>query len=393
MYVAVFMGPGPGISPADEPAIIDLCIEQSISAADAGFSLVTFGEQHFNGYEPYCNPFMMGARLAPYMKQTYFGTTVCPLPFHHPLRLAENINLLDVLTQGKSIVGLSAGRPSSGPNMPSDFENFGVDPSQREEIFESRVEIMLKAWSHRRSAPPLIIDTAWDKGMLKGQLMPASHRAGHPLVAIGANSESAVRRAAKLRWPLFLGPCPLPEAVAKFAIYKRVLAEDAVPEAEVQSLIDLSLVARSVIVAETDDAAWQLAETLVGGMVQRRGDTRTLQDLSRLSLDDPDVKSDPLMPAIRFVHSGLICGSPASVVEQILAYPANGIPQLHTRFPMTSPYRPETVRPSFRLFVDEVMPHLSPATFPAVARAAATDDKPGGGMPTLPANPGAPAPR
>src|SRR5580698_8232100 len=109
MYLGIFLGPF-SRGPEDDLEVIDLCIEQAIEAAEARFALVTFGEQHFNNYEPYCNPFLMGAHLAPYLKDSYFGTTITPLPLHPPIRLAEDMNVLDNLTRGKLIVGLSAGR-------------------------------------------------------------------------------------------------------------------------------------------------------------------------------------------------------------------------------------------------------------------------------------------
>jgi len=122
MYISTYLGPF-ARGPAEDLPLIELCLEQAAAAADAGFSMISFGEQHFNNYEPYCNPFMMGARLAPYLKQSYFGISVCPIVFHHPIRLAENINVLDNLMHGRLIVGLSAGRLDFSP----DFENFDMD--------------------------------------------------------------------------------------------------------------------------------------------------------------------------------------------------------------------------------------------------------------------------
>ncbi len=51
MYISVFMGPF-SFGPAQDKPNIDLCIAQSVAAAQAGFAMVTFGEQHFNNYEP-----------------------------------------------------------------------------------------------------------------------------------------------------------------------------------------------------------------------------------------------------------------------------------------------------------------------------------------------------
>jgi hypothetical protein len=62
--MGIFLGPF-SRGADDDLALIDLCIEQAVEAAAAGFA---FGEQHFNHYEPYCNPFLMGAHIASYLK-------------------------------------------------------------------------------------------------------------------------------------------------------------------------------------------------------------------------------------------------------------------------------------------------------------------------------------
>ena len=150
MHISIYLGPF-ARGPAEDLPLIDLCLEQAIAAADAGFAMISFGEQHFNNYEPYCNPFMMGARLAPYLKQSYFGVSVCPIVFHHPIRLAENINVLDNLVRGRLIVGMSAGRLDFSP----DFENFDLDVRDRRAIFEAKLDIMLRAFAHKPGDPPL----------------------------------------------------------------------------------------------------------------------------------------------------------------------------------------------------------------------------------------------
>ena len=138
MHISIYLGPF-ARGPAEDLPLIDLCLEQAIAAADAGFAMISFGEQHFNNYEPYCNPFMMGARLAPYLKQSYFGVSVCPIVFHHPIRLAENINVLDNLVRGRLIVGMSAGRLDFSP----DFENFDLNVRDRRAIFEAKLDFAI----------------------------------------------------------------------------------------------------------------------------------------------------------------------------------------------------------------------------------------------------------
>ena len=335
MHLGIFLGPF-SRGPEDDLGVINLCIEQAIEAAEARFALVTFGEQHFNNYEPYCNPFLMGAHLAPYLKDSYFGTTITPLPLHQPIRLAEDMNILDILTRGKLIVGLSAGRAG----LVRDFEAFGLDAADRDVLFATKLEIMEKAWAKRPDDADLTFDTGFDKGGILGasmtggqsRLMPASFRAGRPLYAIGTNSDGTVAKAGEQGHPLFLGPATLEDAARRFGIYREAMEHAGHP----QSLIDrnrrLSMITRLVIVDETEAKAEERA-----GRMQKR---------------------------VTFAPPGFeaIVGSPDSVASQIRQYEENGILHLHLRFTVGEGNF-EDMKNSFRLFVKECAPQLDLQTF------------------------------
>ena len=65
-------------------------------------------------------------------------------PFYHPLRLAEEVALLDVLSGGR--VNWGAGRGFARV----EFENFGVPPEESTSRFREAVEIVLRAWTEER---------------------------------------------------------------------------------------------------------------------------------------------------------------------------------------------------------------------------------------------------
>jgi alkanesulfonate monooxygenase SsuD/methylene tetrahydromethanopterin reductase-like flavin-dependent oxidoreductase (luciferase family) len=335
MYLGIFLGPF-SRGPEDDLAVIGLCIEQAIEAAEACFALITFGEQHFNNYEPYCNPFLMGAHLAPHLKHSYFGTTITPLPLHQPIRLAEDMNVLDILTRGKLIVGLSAGRAG----LVRDFEAFGLDAADREMLFATKLEIMEKAWAKLPDDVDLTFDTGFDKGGVLGgsmtggqsRLMPASFRAGRPLYAIGTNSDGTIIKAGEQGHPLFLGPATLEEAARRFGIYHEAMERAGHPQALIDRNRRFSMITRLVIVDETEAKAEERAERM-----QKR---------------------------VTFAPPGFepIVGSPDSVVRQIREYEENGILHLHTRFTVGEGNF-EDMKGSFRLFAKECVPQLHLQTF------------------------------
>lgn len=367
MFISVFMGPM-SLGPQQDQPLIELCLKQAEMAADAGFCQITFGEQHFNGYEPYCNPFLMGSRLAPFLNGAYFGTTICPIVFHHPLRLVEDINVLDNLTHGKLVVGISAGR--AGGFSP-DFPNFGLDVEQRLDIYASKLDIMLKAWAHKPGDAPLNFDTPWDKCALTGRMMPLSYRAGRPLLAVGTSTDDVVLNTGERGWPVYLGPCLRSEAARKLKLHREALERSGHEAPQVEQAAELSMVTRHVIVGATEEEAWERAERMMGRMpFLRRGDMdrRSLREMGAMDLAQAGDSADVLLRNAEQVQSWLICGTPASVTEQILAYQSAGVQHLNTRFTVGG-YQPEDIWRSFDLFVAQVLPHLQPQHFPAPAGA------------------------
>jgi alkanesulfonate monooxygenase SsuD/methylene tetrahydromethanopterin reductase-like flavin-dependent oxidoreductase (luciferase family) len=361
MHLSVFMGPVALGESKDKP-MIDLCIDQAIACADAGFAMVTFGEQHFNNYEPYANPFLMGARLAPHLGKTWFGTTIVPLVLHHPLRLAEDSNVIDLLTQGRFILGMSAGRVGFSP----DFENFGLDPARRDEIFESKLDYLTRAQRQKFDDAPIVMDSEWDHGRLLGRMMPVSWRRGGAQKAIGTNTDEKIDGIAARGWPVFLGPC-LPEvAAAKLARHRAAMAAAGIDEAQQRDAARKSLVTRHVFCGATEERAWEIAESLAGmnPMMDRSTDPRSLRDLAHA-----DLAAEENPRNAKHVQEWMAGGTPEQLIEQLRAYAASGVEHLNIRF-TAGTADPAMVAESFDLFVREVLPNVDHELFPPL-----TDDE------------------
>ncbi len=357
MHLSVFMGPT-ALGEARDKVMIDLCLDQAMAAADAGFAMVTFGEQHFNNYEPYANPFLMAARLAPHLGETWFGTTIVPLVFHNPLRLAEESSIVDLLTHGRFLMGMSAGRVGFSP----DFENFGLDPERRDEIFASKLDFLDRAQRQKAGDPPIVMDTEWDSGRLLGRMMPVSWRRGGAQKAIGTNTDAKIDDVARRGWPVFLGPC-LPEAAAaKLARHRAVMDEAEIPEAQRRDAARKSLVTRHVFCGPSEDRAWEIAESLVGlnPMMDRSSDARSLAELSKADLA---AESNPRN--VKHVQEWISAGTPDQLISQLRSYASSGVEHVNVRF-TAGIADPALVAESFELFVREVLPNIDHELFPAL---------------------------
>src|SRR4051794_2264486 len=110
----------------------------------AGYDAVWLAEHHFSSFGVCPSVHLMGTMAAARTKRLRIGTGVSLAPFYHPLRLAEEGGLLDVLSGGRGNWGGGRGFARVG------LEDFGVNPDERTSGFHEAVEIGLRAWSDER---------------------------------------------------------------------------------------------------------------------------------------------------------------------------------------------------------------------------------------------------
>src|SRR6202171_6505757 len=99
-------------------------VDQIALADELGFDSVWVAEHHFSNYGYSANPLLLIARASATAPRVRFGQAVIVTPFWHPLRLAEDIAMTDLLTGGRLEVGLGRGYP------PLEFRGLGGE--QRE---------------------------------------------------------------------------------------------------------------------------------------------------------------------------------------------------------------------------------------------------------------------
>jgi alkanesulfonate monooxygenase SsuD/methylene tetrahydromethanopterin reductase-like flavin-dependent oxidoreductase (luciferase family) len=111
-----------------------------------GFYCMWTAEHHFQreGYECFPNLILLGVHLAGLTKQLKFGQAFNIVPMWHPLRLAEDFAVADILTGGRLIFGVGRGYHSR------EVETFGapvIDNDANKELFEEQMEVILKAFN------------------------------------------------------------------------------------------------------------------------------------------------------------------------------------------------------------------------------------------------------
>ena len=110
-----------------------------------GYDVFWMAEHHFQreGYECIPNLVQLGTHLAAKTERLKFGCAFNILPMWHPLRLAADYAVADILTNGRMIFGIGRGYHTR------EVETFGspmLDTDANRELFEEEVEIILKAF-------------------------------------------------------------------------------------------------------------------------------------------------------------------------------------------------------------------------------------------------------
>ena len=130
--------------------VLDELREQAIFCEESGFDSIWFTEHHFGheGYELVPNPLMVGADIAARTKRIRIGQAANIITFWHPLRLVEDIALLDQLSKGRVEIGIGRGvygREAVNLNPLADPK----DQEQNRALFEETFKIMKDAMTNR----------------------------------------------------------------------------------------------------------------------------------------------------------------------------------------------------------------------------------------------------
>jgi len=107
------------------------------AAEAAGFGAVWLAEHHFLGdYSNASAPDMLLSAMARETERIGLGFAIVPLPIHDPVRVAERLATLDLLSHGRAMWGVGRGVTVS------ELEGFGVDPSDSRALFRERFDAL-----------------------------------------------------------------------------------------------------------------------------------------------------------------------------------------------------------------------------------------------------------
>ncbi len=132
----------PPDDPRTDAEIYHDAIERAVKAESVGLDSVWVSEHHFldDGYMP--SLLVTCAAIAQATTKITIGTAVLLAPLYDPLHLAEDAATVDLISNGRLILGLGAGW------RPEEFDVFGVPLSDRAKLMNRTVKVLRGAWSN-----------------------------------------------------------------------------------------------------------------------------------------------------------------------------------------------------------------------------------------------------
>ena len=124
----------------DDHAVIEETIEQCVLADKMGFDAVWFVEHHFlTTFSASPCPEVIFGALSRLTDRIRLGFGVVILPYHHPIRVAERVAMVDHLSHGRVDFG-------TGRSAPYEQTGMGIDPRNTREMWDESLTMIPKIW-------------------------------------------------------------------------------------------------------------------------------------------------------------------------------------------------------------------------------------------------------
>jgi alkanesulfonate monooxygenase SsuD/methylene tetrahydromethanopterin reductase-like flavin-dependent oxidoreductase (luciferase family) len=299
-------------------------IEMSEWADALGFVVIVVSEHHGSddGYLP--SPLTMAAAIAARTERARIQIAALIAPFHDPIRLAEDIAVVDQISGGRLDVIVANGY------VPAEFEMFGVALSDRVNRTTETVATLRQAWT----GEPFVF-----RGH-GAHVTPTPHQPGGPKITLGGSTEPAARRAARIADGF------MPSNPDIWDAYRDEMAKTGKPDPGPSPAGDTSAfyLARDVEAGWAEYAPYALHE------MNSYGSWMAEAGLGAAGGYVPVADAD----ALRATGQYRVL-TPEDFLEEMRAKGPFGFAMFH---PLVGGVPPDMAWKSLRLFEEEVLPHL-----------------------------------
>ena len=317
---------------------------------ELGFDNAWLAELHFDSrFSVTPSPLMLAAAAAQRTEKIRLGVAVNLLPIHHPVRMAEDIATLDLLSNGRAEFGIGRGA------LPAHFQRFNIPIQENRERFLEALEFIIKAWTQ---------DEVSFEGKYYGakdvRLVPKPIQKPHPPIHIASNSPDTFELVGRLGYSMLATPVivPMPQLTEGVGRYREALMAGG----HSTNGSELS-VAVPVFVNERAEEARTIPEASVMnyvGAITAMWTTPAMQELIEVNPKLKEVSERfEAMTYDRWLEDVALFDYPAALIQQLQTLQE----QLHPAeiicwFNQGGLIPHSDVMDSMRLFAREVMTHF-----------------------------------
>src|SRR5215471_14754808 len=332
--------------PERDGIVIDETLREAWLSDALGVDVIWLAEHHFDGICAYVDPISFAGALATSTRHSKIGFAVVQTALHHPIRLAEQLAILDNITKGRLVVGLGRG---SSYNI-YDYQGFGMDHHEAQPRLEEAEQILIKAWTEQDFEHK---GRYWH--LKVPMLRPRPYTKPHPLLIRAASGEASLLELSRQGRPFLMNVQSMAVTRRRVELYREAMRDAGYGEKRIARNLAECWVWRNVFVAESDAEAERLGVPVFRAMVEARAALRNRifrETGQRIAVPESDLPS-----ARATVEHGFIHGSPARVAEAMADIDELGVGGVIATFRL-GPLPHETATNSLRLFMQKVAPEF-----------------------------------
>ena len=325
-------------------------LDQIQLADELGFDYSSLAEMHFR--PQMCMtpaPLLLLAAAAQRTKRIQLAVAVNLVPLHHPIRLAEDLAELDVLSNGRVEFGVGRGE------RPDHYDGLGIPIEESRERMIEGVDMIIKAWTHERLTFEGKYFSAKDV-----LVVPKPIQKPYPRIRFASNSPDSFGLMGKLGYDIHATPIVVPTAILRDCVgtYREALKATGHPiNGEELSLQIPVFVGRN---AEEVRAATEESVTYCINMTREAVDSPRAREAAKnnaaLTILLEHVRT---MTYDRWWDDVAIYGDPATCIEKLQAVEKDFRPwAVNFWINPGGLIESSRVMESIKLFAKEVMPHF-----------------------------------
>ena len=316
----------PDPDPVQQSRIFRAALEMARFADTKGVDMISLDEHHASGFGWSSNPILSGGMILACTERIRIGVAAALGPLWDPVRLAEDLAVVDQVSGGRMTVTLGLGY------RPVEYAALGKDYRQRGRLMDQLLDTLLKAWTGE----------PFDYNGMSVAITPRPLTQPHPFIMVGGSAKATARRAVRFRLPLQI-PDHLPELKSYY--------EDLCREEGIEPVVNMVAAHRPgmVILHEDPERAWAaLGKHIMWEAVEygawAAGDMRSVMHVPGVTNID-DVRESGRYRVL----------TPDQLLDELATHGADASVTLH---PLVGGMPIDEAWKSVHLLTDQVLPRL-----------------------------------